>query len=164
MLSSHLQSPVVTLHHFDNIDPIFPSKNRTESINHLMKAAKVDQSRLAQQTICYHRPSNWSVSISWGYSAHIYENIIPRSVLRKPLETFAPWKNGPPPVYMFNTRLPTNDSCQAPHVFFMESVKKMIGDALVLTTYRRKAPRGLRPCFFSGNHSADHVSRIRVFF
>ncbi|WRX35117.1 Protein of unknown function DUF604 - like 10 [Theobroma cacao] len=58
ILSSHPQSPIVTLHHFDNIDPLFPSKNCTESINHLMEAAKVDQSRLAQQTICYHRPTN----------------------------------------------------------------------------------------------------------
>ncbi|XP_022728754.1 uncharacterized protein LOC111284311 [Durio zibethinus] len=163
MLSSHPQSPIVTLHHFDNIDPLFPYKNRIESINHLMKAAEVDQPRLVQQTICYHRPTNWSVSVSWGYSAHIYENIIPRSVLRKPIETFAPWKNGPPPVYMFNTRLPTNDSCQAPHVFFMESVRKIKGNALVLTTYRRKAPRRLRPCFYTGNHSADRISRIRVF-
>ncbi|XP_021278536.1 uncharacterized protein LOC110412330 [Herrania umbratica] len=71
MLSSHPQSPIVTLHHFDNIDPLSSSKNRTESMDHLMEAAKVDQSRLAQQTICYHRPKNWSFSVSWGYSAHL---------------------------------------------------------------------------------------------
>ncbi|XVF47364.1 hypothetical protein PTKIN_Ptkin03bG0103000 [Pterospermum kingtungense] len=163
LLSAHPQSPIVTLHHFDNIDPLFPSKTRIQSINHLMEAAKVDQSRLVQQTIGYHWKSNWSVSISWGYSAQIYESIIPRSVLRKPLETFAPWKNGPPPVYMFNTRLPTSDPCLAPHIFFMESVKKIRADGLVLSTYRRKAPRRLLPCFFAGNHSADHVITIRVF-
>ncbi|KAH0987594.1 hypothetical protein GBA52_014771 [Prunus armeniaca] len=90
--------------------------SRSESINHLMRPAKVDPARLRQQSICYHRPSNWSFSVSWGYSAHIYENIIPLSILRRPLETFRPWKNTRPPFYMFNTRLTYNDPCQAPHL------------------------------------------------
>ncbi|XVF19300.1 hypothetical protein REPUB_Repub11eG0098500 [Reevesia pubescens] len=163
LLSSHPQSPLVTLHHFDRINPIFPSKNRSEAIQHLMKAAKTDQSRLLQQTICYHRPTNWSFSVSWGYSAHIYENIIPRSILRKPLETFAPWHNkARPPFYMFNTRWPSNDPCEAPHVFFMDSIKKMENN-LVLTTYNRTWPRNLLPCLSSGNHSADSITEIQVF-
>ncbi|OMO81731.1 hypothetical protein CCACVL1_12253 [Corchorus capsularis] len=162
LLSSHPQYPIITLHHFDTINPIFPSKNQSESIYHLMKAAKFDQSRMLQQTICYHRPSNWSFSVSWGYSAHIYENIIPRSVLRKPLETFAPWKKGRPPLYMFNTRWLSNNPCEAPHVFFMDSIKKM-EDNLVLTTYNRTSPRNLQACSASGNHSADSITQIRVF-
>ncbi|KAK6272659.1 hypothetical protein POUND7_009742 [Theobroma cacao] len=162
LLSSHPQSPLITLHHFDSVNPIFPSKNRSNAINHLMEAAKIDQSRLLQQTICYHRPTNWSFSISWGYSAHIYENIIPRSVLRKPLETFAPWKKGRPPFYMFNTRPPSNDPCEAPHVFFMDSIKKMENN-LVLTTYNRTWPRNLQPCSSSGNHSAGSITKIQVF-
>lgn len=64
---------------------------------------------------------------------------------------------------MLYYRLPTNDPCLAPHVFFMESVKKVREDGLLLTSYRRNAPRGLPPCFFAGNHSADHVVRIRVY-
>ncbi|XP_039053070.1 uncharacterized protein LOC120194990 [Hibiscus syriacus] len=162
MLSAHPPSPIITLHHFDNIDPIFSNKNRTDAVKHLMQAAIVDQSRLAQQTICYDKQKNWSISVSWGYSVHIYESIIPRSILKKPLETFKPWKNGPPPLYMFNTRLVTNNPCQAPHVFFMENVGRVKGDSLVVSKYRRRARRGLPPCFFSGNHTADDVLRIRV--
>ncbi|XVE59980.1 hypothetical protein DITRI_Ditri05aG0089800 [Diplodiscus trichospermus] len=166
LLSSHPQSPLVSLHHLDGINPIFPSKNRYESINHLMEAAKFDQSRLLQQTICYHRPTNWSFSVSWGYSAHIYENIIPRSVLRKPLETFAPFKKSArPPLYMFNTRLPSShDPCQTPHVFFLESVIKNIETKQdqLLTTYSRAYQRNLPSCSSSGNHSADHITHIRV--
>ncbi|KAK8336613.1 hypothetical protein V6Z12_A09G131900 [Gossypium hirsutum] len=163
MISAHPQAPIVTLHHFDNIDPIFPNRNRTEGVKHLMKAAEIDQSRLAQQTICYDKPMNWSVSVSWGYSVHIYESIIPRSILKKPLETFKPWKNGPPPLYMFNTRLLTNDPCHTPHVFFMEYIRKLKGNSVVLTTYRRKARRRLQPCFVPGNYSADNILRVRVF-
>uniref|UniRef100_A0A7N2KKT1 Fringe-like glycosyltransferase domain-containing protein n=1 Tax=Quercus lobata TaxID=97700 RepID=A0A7N2KKT1_QUELO len=80
LLSAHPQTPFLSLHHIDTIDPIFPSMDRSESINRLMKAVKIDQFCLLQQIICYHRQSNWSLSISWGYSAYIYENIIPRSI------------------------------------------------------------------------------------
>ncbi|KAJ6310024.1 hypothetical protein OIU76_014875 [Salix suchowensis] len=162
-LSSHPQSPLLTLHHFDTIDPIFPKMDKFEAIRHIMKAAKVDQSRLAQQTICYQRESNWSFSVSWGYSAHIYENIIPRSILRKPLETFRPWeRNAPAPFFMFNTRWAFNNSCEAPHVFFFESIEHNPENGQVLTTYVRAAPRNLPPCSASGNHSADSISKIRV--
>ena len=164
LLSSHPQTPFLSLHHLDQINPIFPNKTRPESINHLMKAAKLDQSRVLQQTICHHRPTNWSVSISFGYSAHIYESILPRSFLRKPLQTFRPWSRGMPP-YMLNPRGLTNNPCEAPHVFFFDSIIKdasLEGDQL-LTTYVRASSRRLPACSPSGNHSADHIDRIRVF-
>lgn len=163
LLSSHPRSPLLTLHHFDAVDPIFPSKDRSESINHLMKAANVDQSRLLQQTICYHRQTNWSFSISWGYSAHIYESLFPRSFLKKPLETFRPWKNVRPPLYMFNTRWPPyGDPCEAPHQFFLETVRSGDGEEVV-TSYTRSSARNLPPCSVNSNHSADAISRIQVF-
>lgn len=90
-LSSHPQVPLMSLHHFDVIYPIFPSKNKSQSAIHLMKAANFDQSRIMQQTICYNKKIGWSVSISWGYSAHMYEEIIPQSILKKPLKTLTPW-------------------------------------------------------------------------
>lgn len=138
--------------------------NRSESINHLMEAAKADHSRLLQQTICYHRPSNWSFSVSWGYSVHIYENVFPPSYLRKPMETFRPWKKERPPLYMFNTRpwLPRNPSCEVPHVFFFDSIEKSEGNQVV-TTYVRAFPRGLASCSSTGNLSADPISKIQVF-
>ncbi|XVE78920.1 hypothetical protein DITRI_Ditri14bG0016700 [Diplodiscus trichospermus] len=164
LLSSHPHSPLLSLHHLDGVNPLFPSKNRYQSVNHLMVAAKFDQSRLLQQTICYHRPNKWSFSVSWGYSAHIYENIIPRSVLRKPLRTFAPFKKSArPPLYMFNTRFPSNDPCKTPHVFFLESVNSIESNPdRVLTTYNRTSYRNLPRCSSTGNHSADAITKIRV--
>ncbi|XP_015875709.3 uncharacterized protein LOC107412446 [Ziziphus jujuba] len=164
LLSAHPQIPLLSLHHLDTIDPIFPFMNRSESINHLMKASKVDHSRLLQQTICYHRPSNWSFSVSWGYSVHIYENIFPRSYLRKPIETFRPWRKERPPLYMFNTRPwpPGNPCCEAPHVFYFDSIEKSEGNQTV-TTYVRASPRGLAACSSSGNFSADPITQIQVF-
>ncbi|KAM3739840.1 hypothetical protein ACB098_08G052800 [Castanea mollissima] len=160
-LSALPQSPTVSLHHLDQVEPIFPSMNRYQSLSHLMEAAKVDQSRLLQQTICYHKQSNWSFSISWGYSAHIYEKIYPPSILHRPLETFVQWKKSAKPPYMFNTRFPSNDPCEAPHVFYFETVEKIMGNQIV-TSYVRRSPHRLVACSSSGNHSADFISKIRV--
>uniref|UniRef100_M1CXX1 Fringe n=1 Tax=Solanum tuberosum TaxID=4113 RepID=M1CXX1_SOLTU len=164
LLSSHPKAPLMSLHHLDATDSIFPSIERRQSVRHLMKAANLDQSRMLQQVICYNRPSNWSFSISWGYSVHIYENILPRSHLQLPIETFQPWGVTPkdPPYYMLNTRWRTNDSCEAPHVFFMKNVEKTKRYE-ILTTYSRSSPRELLSCSYSGNHSADYISKIEVY-
>ncbi|KAL6966533.1 hypothetical protein U1Q18_032312 [Sarracenia purpurea var. burkii] len=139
--------------------------DRHKSLNHLIKVAEFDQSRLLQQTICHHSPTNWSFSISWGYSAHLYEKIYPPAILKRPLETFRPWKkNARWPFYMFNTRVPVNDPCEAPHVFFFSSAEKAFGkNQTVMTSYVRAWPRGLPACSWSGNHSGDHISKILVF-
>ena len=161
-LSAQPQTPFLSFHHIDSIFPIFPSMNRSEAINHLMKVAKADQSRLLQQTICYHRPTNWSFSVSWGYSAYIYENIIPRSILCRPLETFKKWRGKLEPLFMFHSRPLSSDPCQAPHVFFFDSIELTQGDEQFVTTYIRKFPRGLPNCSFTGNHSADAITKIQV--
>ncbi|KAL7151880.1 hypothetical protein ABFS83_04G060500 [Erythranthe nasuta] len=163
-LSAHPKVHLMTFHHFDAMDPIFPSMDRMQATRHLMKAADADQSRLLQQTICYQRPTNWSFSIAWGYSAQIYEKIHPRSYLQMPIETFRPWAKGPkPPFYMFNTRLPSSDPCEAPHMFFLESVYKSVAGDQIVTTYLRARPRDMPPCSSAGNHSADSISSIKVF-
>ncbi|XP_042046852.1 uncharacterized protein LOC121792813 [Salvia splendens] len=160
-LSAHPKVHVMTFHHFDAMDPIFPSMDRNQSTRHLMKAADVDQSRLLQQTICYHKKTNWSVSISWGYSAQIYERIMPRSYLQMPIETFAPWAKGRgPPFYMFNTRPRSEDPCEKPHFFFLQSVSN--ASRQILTTYTRATPRGVPACISAGNHSADSITTIQV--
>ncbi|KAM7496507.1 hypothetical protein LguiA_020921 [Lonicera macranthoides] len=161
-LSSHPQSPILSLHHVDAVDPIFPSLNRYESVNHVMKAAKADESLLLQQSVCFFKQYNWTFSISWGYSAHIYESIIPPSFLQRPIETFAQWRKGAWPPYMFNVRPHSNNPCEAPHIFFFDSVdQEPIGNYFV-TKYIRKSARGLSACSLSGNHSADYISTIRV--
>ncbi|XP_073318002.1 uncharacterized protein [Primulina huaijiensis] len=160
-LSSHPQFPLLSLHHFDFVDPLFPSMNRYESTRHLMAAAAADQSRMLQQTICYHRENGWSLSISWGYSAHIYERIMPRGFLQFPIETFRPWGRSPrPPHYMFNTRRPSDHPCEAPHVFFFQTVDKKTEHDPVIATFTRAWPRVLPAC--SGNNSAEFVSKILV--
>ncbi|XP_051143571.1 uncharacterized protein LOC127259994 [Andrographis paniculata] len=163
-LSSHPNAPLISLHHFDMLDPIFPNMDRYESTRHLMKAAEADQPRMLQQTVCYYHKYNWTFSISWGYSVHIYERIMPRSILQYPIETFRQWLPAPgPPFYMFNTRLPSQDPCEAPHVFYFQAVEKSPQSNVTNTNYARSAPRGMPACAFFGNHSADFVTKIRVY-
>ncbi|KAF3654969.1 putative protein EIN4-like [Capsicum annuum] len=165
-LSAHPQSPLISLHHLDYVDPIFPFMNRSQSLSHLMKVAKngqLSQSRLLQQSICYHKPKNWTFSISWVYSIQIHESIFPPSFIQIPLQTFIPWSKLFNPFFLFNTRLPNNNSCEAPHVFFFESIMKMrSGNYHLLTNYTRRYSRKLPPCSSNGNHSADHLSEIHV--
>nr|XP_043625816.1 uncharacterized protein LOC122597234 [Erigeron canadensis] len=162
LLSSHPKAPLLSLHHIDHIDPLFRNMDRSESAKHLMKAANIDQSRLVQQTICYNRRLNWSYSLSWGFSVQIYEKVIPRSILKIPIETFKPWSSfWKPPLYIFNTRPISNDSCETPHMFSFDSIKK-INDNEIVTKYVRMASRGLPTCGLAGNHSADLVTRIEV--
>ena len=116
---------------------------------------------MLQQSICHVRESNWTFSVSWGYSVHIYEKIFPRSHLKLPIETFRPWYRGRPPVFMFNTRPVSRDSCEAPHWFFFDSIEKE-NDGVV-TSYTRKFIRNMTSCSFSGNISADPIASIRVF-
>ncbi|EPS62128.1 hypothetical protein M569_12664, partial [Genlisea aurea] len=164
LLSSHPIAPLISLHHFDFVDPIFPTMDRFESTRHLMSAASADQSRMLQQTICYHRGFRWSLSVSWGYLAQIYETILPRSHLHTPIETFQPWLETPgPPHYMFNTRLRSAESCLAPHLFYLEALKKVPGGHEIQTTYARSTARGVSPCRSEEGRPAEFVRVIQVF-
>ncbi|CAA2988068.1 uncharacterized protein LOC111394066 [Olea europaea subsp. europaea] len=157
LLSAHPQSPLVSLHHLDYINPIFPYMNQYKSLSHLMEAAKTDESRLLQQSICYHKPKNWSFSLSWGYSVQLYESIFLPSMRQRPLQTFTPWSKSVWPLFLFNTRIPSRNPCEAPNIFFFDSVANKSRDYFV-TSYIRRRP----PCSSMGNHSANNVSKIYV--
>lgn len=163
LLSAHPQAPLLSFHHLDHIDPIFPSMTRIQSLQHLFKAENADSSRLLQQNVCYDKSKNWSLSISWGYSFHIYESILPPSLLQRPIQTFGAWKNTIRPPFMFNTRPLSSDPCEAPHWFFFESIEETAGGSdMIVTKYVRRSPKVLGTCAISGNHSAEPVSQILV--
>ncbi|KAL2471330.1 Protein of unknown function (DUF604) [Abeliophyllum distichum] len=161
LLSAHPQSPLLSLHHLDFVNPIFPYMNQNESLYHLMKGAKTDESRLLQQSICYYKPKNWSFSLSWGYTVQLYEASFPPSILQRPLQTFTPWSKSVWPLFVFNTRIPSKNPCEAPHVFFFDSVENRSGDHFI-TSYSRSKTPSFPPCLSNGNHSADNVSKIYV--
>ncbi|XP_034702135.1 uncharacterized protein LOC117926923 [Vitis riparia] len=137
LLAAHPLAPLVSFHHLDHIDPIFPNMTANQAIEHLFEAVKVDSERVLQQTVCYDRWFSWTISVSWGYAVQVFEShqFLP-DVLRAP-KTFRQWKKGSVLTgsYTFNTRELHIDLCRRPTIFFMDSVSS--GRDGIESSYRR---------------------------
>lgn len=156
MLCAHPLSPLLSLHHIDAADPIFPLMNKTESMEHLFKAARIDPYRILQQTVCYDNVKVLTVSVSWGYSVQVYEGNVLLPDLLRLQKTFMPWRrnrNLNASRYMFNTRIQPKDPCKNPTVFFRQS---LIPDGSgTLSSYRRYK---VRKCVNSAINDLKHVN------
>ncbi|KAL6998092.1 hypothetical protein U1Q18_008219 [Sarracenia purpurea var. burkii] len=51
MLSAHPLAPLLSLHHLDVAEPIFPNCTQSQALEHLFKALNVDPGRVLQQTL-----------------------------------------------------------------------------------------------------------------
>ncbi|KAF5746042.1 hypothetical protein HS088_TW06G00207 [Tripterygium wilfordii] len=125
LLASHPLTPLVSLHHLDFIDPIFPDMTTMKALDHLFKATSIDSQRILQQTVCYDPWFSWTISVSWGYAVQVHSNrlLLPDAL---PVQaTFRPWqKRGSPfaGAYTFNTKQLHPDPCTRPTVFFFDNV------------------------------------------
>jgi len=125
MLSAHPLTPVVSLHHFDLVDPLYPGMDRLEALKHLFEVASVDPGRVFQQTVCYDHSNLRTISVSWGYAVQVYEGNILLPDLLSLQQTFTSWRRRrdfSSGLYMFNTREFPQDPCKRPAIFFLESV------------------------------------------
>ncbi|KAJ4831695.1 hypothetical protein Tsubulata_033178, partial [Turnera subulata] len=122
LLASHPLTPLVSLHHFDLLDPIFPNMTTINSLQHLFKTANVDSQRLLQKTICYDRGFGWTISVSWGYAVEIYGRHMSLPDVLPAQETFKSMfkRKSSVDVYLFNTREPHPDPCRRPTIFFLD--------------------------------------------
>ncbi|KAJ6843521.1 uncharacterized protein M6B38_295515 [Iris pallida] len=139
MLSAHPLAPVVSLHHLDYVDPLFPGMNRTSALKHLFEAVAIDPGRIFQQTVCYDPLKLRTVSISWGYVIQIYEGklLLPDLLSLQP--TFTSWRRRSgvsPNLFMFDTREFPKDLCKRPATFFLGSVFYSKGK--IESTYKRR--------------------------
>lgn len=124
LLGAHPVTPLVSLHHLDVVDPIFPGKTRAESLRQLFQSVKMDSASIVQQSICYDKKRNWSISIAWGYVIQIIKGVMSPRELEKPSRTFLNWyKRADYTAYAFNTRPVTRQPCQKPYYFYINSVK-----------------------------------------
>lgn len=145
-LTAHPLSPLVSLHHLDALDPIFPTMNKTQSLEHLFKAVNVDPARILQQTVCYDQTNSWTVSVAWGYAIRVFEGNELLPDLLSVQKTFVPWRRSRSVEshYMFNLRESPRDVCKRPLTFFLDSV--VSDDNGVQTIYT--------------NHNVDKCTRI----
>nr|XP_043621480.1 uncharacterized protein LOC122593175 [Erigeron canadensis] len=144
LLSAHPVTPLVSLHHLDVVDPIFPGMPRAQGIKHLLESAKYDSASIIQQSICYDKEREWSILVSWGFAIQIVRGILSPRELEIPTRTFLNWyKRLDYTAYSFNTRPVTRNPCQKPFVYYMSSTRydkarrKIIG---IYTLHKERYP------------------------
>lgn len=150
MLAAHPVAPLVSLHHLDDVLPIFPNQTRIGSIKKLISGYEVDPGRTLQHSFCYDLRRNWSVSVSWGYTVMLYPSLITAKNLETTFRTFETWGSQSGGPFTFNTRPLSLDTCESPLVYLLDRVESVGGDE-TLTTYNRYLPwwrdrKGCRHC------------------
>ncbi|KAI3765540.1 hypothetical protein L2E82_15577 [Cichorium intybus] len=124
LLMTHPMRPLVSLHHPERLDPIFPHMTQSNALRHLYEAAKVDPHRILQQTICYDRWYSWTISISWGYAVEVFGvHVLLPDVLRVPV-TFQPWMETRAfrTFFNFDMRQHHHEPCRRAVVFHLDKV------------------------------------------
>ncbi|KAF8048124.1 hypothetical protein N665_2667s0003 [Sinapis alba] len=138
LLSVHPQVPIVSIHHLDVVEPIFPRTNRVNAVKRLMIPAKLDSASLVQQSICYDTTRQWTMSISWGYTVHITRTYMPARMMEVPTRTFNDWhKRHDFTNLAFNTRPVTYTDCQRPRVFYMSRALNDSSSGTTISEYLR---------------------------
>ncbi|CAJ1956042.1 unnamed protein product [Sphenostylis stenocarpa] len=134
LLGAHPVAPLVSLHHLDVVQPIFPGMTRVGALRHLMKSVRLDSGSIMQQSICYDRNNYWSISVSWGYVVQILRGVLSPRELEMPSRTFLNWyRRADYTAYAFNTRPVAKHPCQKPFLYYMSrshydsTTKQIIG-------------------------------------
>lgn len=144
LLGAHPVTPLVTLHHLNVVEPIFPQMTRVQGLRHLMSSIKMDSASIMQQSICYDKSTQWSISVSWGYVVQVLRGVMSPRELEMPSRTFLNWyKNADYNGYPFNTRPVARNPCQKPFIFYINQSrydparKRIIG---IHTPEKSKSP------------------------
>lgn len=167
ILAAHPVAPLVSIHHLDLIDPIFPHSvdtnyTRLGALQHLLKAAKLDSASTMQQSICYDKTRRWSFTVSWGYVVHVYKGFITPRELEVPQKTFLSWHRETSKVeFPFNTRANPDDVCKRPSRFFMESVQS-VQNGKKMESFFVREPNQVQKVCAEKLMPLSGVQRIRV--
>ncbi|KAK7292925.1 hypothetical protein RJT34_15783 [Clitoria ternatea] len=122
LLAAHPVAPLVSLHHLDTVDQLFPTLTKFESIRKLIGSYNMDPGRVLEHTFCYDLMRNWTFSVSWGYSVQLYSSLVTAKELETAFGTFDTWRSSSDGPFVFNTRSVSNDPCQRPLLYFLDRV------------------------------------------
>ncbi|XP_057416401.1 uncharacterized protein LOC130710997 [Lotus japonicus] len=138
LLAAHPVTPLVSLHHLDVVEPIFPNVTRVQALQRLTIPMKLDSAGLMQQSICYDRSKSWTVSVSWGFAVQIFRGIFSPREMEMPSRTFLNWyKRADYTAYAFNTRPVSRNPCQKPFVFYFSKAQQNSTLQQTVTEYDR---------------------------
>ncbi|XP_011094901.1 uncharacterized protein LOC105174478 [Sesamum indicum] len=161
LLSAHPLAPLVSLHHLDYLQPLFPGMDRVASIRKLMNAYKYDSGRALQQSFCYDLTRNWSVSVSWGYTVQLYPFLVRAKDLNTPLQTFLTWRTWSQEPFTFNTRVLRMEPCERPVIFYFDGAQEL-GNGNTVTWYRRPQSMQWKQCDRNNFAAAYMVKSFNV--
>ncbi|KAL6642935.1 hypothetical protein ACP70R_021116 [Stipagrostis hirtigluma subsp. patula] len=174
-LAAHPVAPLVSLHHLDYLDPIFPSdggrRTPLDAARSLVAASRLDQARSLQQSFCYRRDGEghtWSVAVAWGYTVQVYPWAVPPRELEAPLGTFKTWVKRADGPFVFKTRALSkddDDGCARPVVFFLSHVRgneSAGGGGATVTEYARHVVASEKKCDKPSFRAAAVVQKVRV--
>ncbi|KAJ3680294.1 hypothetical protein LUZ60_016572 [Juncus effusus] len=164
LLSAHPVTPLVSLHHLDVVQPIFPNVSRAEAVRKLFDGpVRIDSAGTMQQSICYDSKNRWTVSVSWGFVVQVVKGIMSPREMEMPARTFLNWyKRADYKAYAFNTRPVARNPCQKPYVYYMYNASLEREYRTSVTQY--KLHRTDRPaCRWKMADPADRMDRIVVY-
>lgn len=122
LLAAHPIAPLVSLHHLDMVEPIFPDMHQVQALERLKIPIKLDSAGLVQQSICYDKARSWTVSVSWGYAVQIFWGILSARDMEIPARTFLNWyPKTDYKSYAFNTRPVSRNTCDTPSVYYLSN-------------------------------------------
>ncbi|XP_051151642.1 uncharacterized protein LOC127265728 [Andrographis paniculata] len=119
-LAAHPVAPLITLHHLDVVEPIFPNTTKIRALQRLQVPMQLDSSGLMQQSICYDKTNQWTISVSWGFAVQVIRGVLSPREMEMPSRTFLNWyRRADYHGYAFNTRPFARNPCQRPFVFYL---------------------------------------------
>ncbi|XP_075084111.1 uncharacterized protein LOC107821451 [Nicotiana tabacum] len=161
LLAAHPMAPLVSLHHLEYVQPLFPNQSQLESLRMLTTAYKVDPSRTMQQAFCYYQRYKWSISVSWAYAVQIYPWLLSAKDLETPLQTFRTWRSWSSGPFTFNTRPMSSEPCERPLIFYLDSIKEDEKGKTV-TTYKKLPIKQEKKCNQANYARAFAIEKIVV--
>lgn len=136
LLAAHPIAPIVSLHHLDVVKPIFPEVSRVEALQRLTIPMKLDSAGLMQQSICYDRDKEWTVSVTWGFAVQLFRGVLSPREIEVPSRTFSNWgRKGDYRAYAFNTRSFMINKCQIPFIFYLSRTGIIVSTNQTVSQY-----------------------------
>lgn len=166
LLAAHPVAPLVSLHHLDYVNPILPSSpTKFVAVGRLLAASRVDSGRTLQQSFGYMPETNWSVSLSWGFTVQLYPSLLTPKELATAFQTFASWRTWSPEPFTLDTRPWEVNPCRQPILYFLEKVEGVDGSngSATFSVYKRFDDIRRPYCDEDEYLVARQVERVEVF-
>ncbi|CAL9752718.1 unnamed protein product [Musa acuminata subsp. burmannicoides] len=165
LLTAHPVAPLLSFHHLDVVQPIFPRvRSRAAALRRLFEGpVRLDPAGVMQQSICYETQRPWTVSVAWGFAVLVARGVTSPREMEMPARTFLNWyRRADYTAYAFNTRPVARHPCQRPFVYYLSATRYDAARRTTVTVYERH--RDSRPtCRWRMPDPGALVDRILVY-